>query len=136
MECAIERGVAWDEAPAVVVTRSNGSEHLYNLRAMADETPGRVDKELFRLLGANEGFARDVSYGSGTTSVRARRERRVAERAQTAADADLASGDQTPTAMMVKAAADAAAASTDIGTGRSANTSATTLTAAAAEETK
>jgi hypothetical protein len=107
VECAIERAAAWDEAPAVVITRSNGSEQLYNLRALADETPGRVDKELFRLLGAaaaaagGEGggatlaIARDVSYGSGTTSVKARRERRAAALAEKTAEAELNAGRTT-----------------------------------------
>lgn len=137
VECAIERAAAWDEAPAVVITRSNGSEQLYNLRAMAEETPGRVDKELFRLLGATNGggtsgtIARDVSYGSGTTSVKARRERRVAERVEIAADAELNAAGRAGTGGSAAESSSAAAAAVlsrpTAATAATATTTATTV---------
>lgn len=111
VECSIERAAAWDESPGVVITRSNGSEQLYNLRAMADATPGRVDKELFRLLGASSAFARDVSYGSGTTSVKARRDRRVRLRAESAeAESEGTRAENSGSAVAGAAPAEAASA--------------------------
>ena len=54
IECQIERSEAYNETPGVVVLHSDGKERLYDTRLMAGDTPGRVDRELFRLL-AGEG---------------------------------------------------------------------------------
>ncbi len=81
--CSIERDAQYDAAPAVIATLADGSERVFDLRAMAAETPGRVDREVFKLLGAAESvaFDRDVSYGDGSTSLKSRRDKRVREKA-------------------------------------------------------
>lgn len=105
--CSIERDAQYDTAPAVIVTLVDGSERVFDLRAMAAETPGRVDREVFKLLGAAESvaFDRDVSYGDGSTSLKSRRDRRVRERA---AKPDTASAEQSVDAAAAAPATDAA----------------------------
>ena len=50
VECAIQRSEAHNESPGVVVLHNDGREQVYDTRSMAGETPGRVDREVFRLL--------------------------------------------------------------------------------------
>jgi hypothetical protein len=110
--CAIERDAAFDLAPAVVVTRTDGTERVFDLRAMAAATPGRVDLEVFRALGAPSDveFAADVAYGDGSTSVKVRRDRRAARAGDAAATAVAADAGAAAGAGAAEKAAPAAAA--------------------------
>ena len=65
VECAITRSQDFNERPAVVVLHTDGKEMVYDTRSMAGELPGRVDREVFRLLavqgGAGESTAREAA---------------------------------------------------------------------------
>lgn len=54
IECSIQRSEAFNDTPGVLVLHSDGKERVFDTRAMAGENPGRVDRELFKLL-AGEG---------------------------------------------------------------------------------
>jgi hypothetical protein len=68
LDCTVEKYEKWDNSPAVVIAYADGTEKVFDTKALSADFSGRVDREVFRqITGLDIEFPKsDPAKGNGS----------------------------------------------------------------------